>query len=907
MEIRFALGTMEGTSVEFGSLLRGHRVRLGWTQEELADRSGVSTHAISVLERGRRRPRPSSVLQLARALGLDEADRQQLIGLARENEPDSRQGEAPLSGPRCQLPADTRFFVGRDKEVGWLLGLAEPLSRGPVPAPPTVAAIAGMGGVGKSALAVHAAHRLRDGFPDGQLFIDLHGNTPGLDPLTPRDALGSLLRGLQVPAQAIPHGVQECAALYRERLADTRALVVLDNAASTGQVRPLLPGTGGCLVLITSRRRLTGLDEASLLDLGGLPDGEAVDLLRSVSGRGLTPTDAPAVQELITLCEQLPLAIRIVAARLRDRPALSMQVLAGQLRDEQGRLGRLKDDDRDLTAVFESSFKGLPETERQLFRLLGLVVGPDFDTYAAANLAATTTDLAEQSVDSLVRASLVSEQSPGRYRLHDLTRLYARSVLARSDRDEREAALARLLDYYQRVTQAADRFIRRHDRPGETPQAPSVTAGPEIQDEAEALAVLRAERPNLLATAAALATDEPSRLVALSGSVAAFLRQDGPWPDAVALHTQAVTQARELHDRLAEANSLHDLGRALFMMGDLPGATEAVERALTFYSELGDDLGEANALQERGRFTMATGDWETAGKDLSHALEIYRGMGNRLGEAFTLYELSRAGRLAGDGSEAVGLLAAAGDILELLGHRFGEAAVLLELGQLKRTAGVHAQALALLERAVVNFRLLGHRQATAVSLLEIARVHEDAGRHQPAGELAQRAVSLHRSLGDRQGEVTALWVLGRVQRGALKLSAAVDSQERALALSRELGYRLGEAGALNELGRLCTARGEYREAERLLQQALALHRSVGIPQGEAETLSSTGDLLAATGHPRDALTAYRQAARLAREINSAADEIRALQGAAKWESGPQAASDLRRLSELRERAGTEVG
>ncbi len=430
------------------------------------------------------------MLQLARALGLDEAERLQLIDAGREDELDSRQSETPSTGSRCQLPADTRFFVGRDKEVAWLLRLAEPPRKGlAASAPSEVAALAGMGGVGKSALAVHAAHRLRDRFPDGQLFIDLHGNTPGSEPLTTRDALGSLLRGLQVPVQAIPDDVQERAALYRERLADTRTLIVLDNASNTVQVRPLLPGTGGCLVLITSRRRLTGLDEARMLDLGGLSNGNAVDLLRSVSGRGFTPADVPAAHELVTLCEHLPLAIRIIAARLRDRPALTVQLLAAQLRDEHKRLGRLKDDDRDLTAVFESSYTGLPAAEQRLFRLLGLVAGPDFDATAAADLAATTAELAEQLVDSLVRAGLVSEQPSGRYRLHRLARLYARTVLARADHHERDAAPAHHLDDHQRVAHVAhvaDRFGRRHDRATEPLETPSAMPGPGIHDGAPA-------------------------------------------------------------------------------------------------------------------------------------------------------------------------------------------------------------------------------------------------------------------------------------------------------------------------------------------------------------------------------------------------------------------------------------
>ena len=328
-----------------------------------------------------------------------------------------------------QLPAAARHFTGRQDELETLVGVLGATGSDTV----VMSAINGMAGVGKTALAVQAAHRLSGQFPGGQLFIDLHGYSRAREPRTPGDALDWLLRALGVPAGRVPQDAEERAALYRQRLAGTRTLVVLDNAASEGQVRPLLPGSPGCVVLVTSRRRLKGLDEAHLLALDVLPLADAVALVRVVAGRGRVAADDPVLAEIAGLCGRLPLALRIAAALLSHRPAWPPGHLAGLLRDQRQRLGILSDGERDLGTAFGLSYRSLPGPAQRLFRSLWLVPGADFDAYAIAALTGTDPATATRLLEDLVDHNLLIQQAAGRYRLPDLIRLHVRA-LARYDR-----------------------------------------------------------------------------------------------------------------------------------------------------------------------------------------------------------------------------------------------------------------------------------------------------------------------------------------------------------------------------------------------------------------------------------------------------------------------------------------
>jgi len=784
-------------------------------------------------------------------------------------------------GPRFQLPADTRAFTGREDELGELIGLAKAAPTGTDAGMVVISAIDGMGGVGKTALAVHAAHRVREQFPNGQLFLDLRGYTTDLEPLSTGDALDWFLRSLGVPPQMIPQDLGERAAYYRDRLEGTRTLIILDNASSAAQVRPLLPGTPGCLVLVTSRKRLTGLDDASFLALDVLPEADAIALLHKVAGPDRIPAHHPAVVELVRLCGNMPLAIRITASRLRHHPALRIEDVVAQLRDETARLDQFQDEDRNLTAVFDLSYQGLAEAEQRLFLLLGQIPGPDFDAYAAANLAGLDHRTAEYLLESLLDQNLLTQHTPERYRFHDLIRVYARTRCATEPARERRAALDRLAEYYQHTANVADRHLARYTRPGR-PSALAPPAAPPLPDWASAMAWMRAERGNLIAAIAhASAQDQPPRAVALTAALASLLQQEGPWLQAAGLHQAAATAAHEHGDHLSEANALHDLGRVRYVTGDYPAATGLLERALAVYQQLAESQGEANARQDLGRVREMFGDY-AAGTEL-HELSLagFQSLGDRLGEANALSDLGRVTYLSGDLAAAIVLQERSLVVFQEIGHLHGEANAHYNLGRVLLSTGKIPEAADSLERALVIYRELGNRHGQANVLCDLGRVRLATGDLPAAADLLEQTLAIYQDLGSRLGEAYAIWDLGRVQFAAGDYPAADELYERSLAIHQALGNRNGIANAWHEMGRVRFATGDHAAAAELYEQALAIFRELGDPQGEAELLNSTGTLVAETDGPKEALALYRQALQCAREVGSPVDEARALDGAAR--------------------------
>jgi DNA-binding SARP family transcriptional activator/tetratricopeptide (TPR) repeat protein len=795
-----------------------------------------------------------------------------------------RAARAPGNDPRHQLPGDTRAFTGRARELEQLLALARKAPLGSDAGMVVISAIDGMAGIGKSALAVRAAHRLRGDFPDGQLFVDLHGHTPGIAPLTAAEALDGMLRSLGVSPQLIPQDLGERAAYYRDRLAGKRALILLDNAATSAQVRPLLPATPGCLVIVTSRRRLTGLDDAHSMALDTLSPTEAAALLHKAAGPGRIPQDHPAVAELVALCGHMPLAIRITGARLRHRRTLGIEDLVEHLRDEHSRLDQFKDQDRNLAAVFESSYSALLSAEQYLFRCLALVPGPEFDAFAAACLTGTDHRTAERLLESLLDQNLLIERAPGRYRFHDLVRLHARSLDTIDTPAERAAAVDRLYGYYQAAARAADRWLVRYTRPAADagPAAESSAMDlpdlPDLPNRAAAAAWMRTERDNLLAT---VAQAEPTRALALTEALAAFLQQDGYWRQAAALHQTAAARAREDDDRLREAGALLDCGRVTVMTGNYVLTAELLEQSVALYRALGSRQGEANARQDLGRVRYMTGRYADAGRQEEQALAVFRELGDLQGEANALCELARVRQATGDYLAGADLLERALTAFRELGDIQGEANSLCELGRARLVTGDVEQASYLLDRALVLYRDLGQRQGEANILQDLGRVRHLTGRWPEAVDLHKQALVIYRALGQRLGEANALWELGRARTATGDVPSASDLLERSLSLYQDLGQRQGEANALHELGRVRQATGHHAAASDLLDRALALFHDVGDPQGEAEVLNSMGTLALETDGPEQALSRYRQARDLAREVHSPYDEARALDGAGR--------------------------
>ncbi|MFE9470594.1 ATP-binding protein [Streptomyces griseofuscus] len=832
----------------FGELLRDCRLSAGWTQDELADRSGVSSHSISVLEAGRRQPRLSSVSRLAEALALDPRRREQLLAAARTVPAPPRPAVAPATarprpGAPCQLPYDTRLFTGRARELDQLLALARSAPAGSASGMVVISAIDGMGGVGKSALAIRAGHRARGQFPDGQLFVDLHGHTTGISPVMPADALDWLLRSLGVPPQQIPEDLSTRSALYRERLADTRTLIVLDNAANSAQVRPLLPGTPGCLVLITSRKRLTGLDDAHSLAVDVLPEADAVALLNEGAGPGRIPAGHPATAELVRLCGHLPLAIRIAAARLRHHRGLDPADLVDRLRDEHRRLAHLADEDRSLTAVFATSFTSLAPDEQDLLRLLGRFPGYDVDTCAVAALAGIDHRVAERLLESLLHHNLLLQRTPGRYLFHDLVGLYARSKAEEETGEtDPDAPLRRLAGYYQDTAARANAHLARRTRPGRRPEPAAPAALPVLTDRTKALAWMRSEHRNLLALLGHPAlVPLPSFTVSISADLAAFLLLEGHWGQAAALHRSAVAAAAAAGDRRGEADALCDLGRARHATGDYRAAAELYEEALAIHQKLGDGHGEANDLHELGRIRLLTGEIQEAAWLHERAVAAFRALGDRLGEARALCDLGRARHSSGDSPAAVEMTL----------------------------------------RVLALYRTMGDRRGEAAALHDLAYVLDDMGDRDGAGDFYQEALSIYEDLNSVQGVANTLRGLGRVRHAVGDHRAAAELHQRSLDTCRKAGSRHGEADSLLGLGRARDALGDSADAVGLYRQALALYQEIGSRVGETDALLALGALTERTADPRSALLLHQQALALARDTHSPLNEARALEGAAR--------------------------
>jgi tetratricopeptide (TPR) repeat protein/transcriptional regulator with XRE-family HTH domain len=830
--------------LEFAGLLRQLRAEALLTQEELAEAARLSPRSVSDLERGiNRTARKDTAVLLAGALGLAEPVRALFVAaaLGRGSAADvlaARQRVAGGTSPDTvpggaaaatrTLPRDLASFTGRQQELAGLVEAAA--GAGGVVG---IHAIGGMAGVGKTAFAVHAAHQLAPRFPGGQIFLPLHGHTPGQRPVDPADALASLLATAGVPAAQIPPGLQARMAVWRDRLAGQQLLLVLDDAASSEQVRPLLPGAGGSLVLVTSRRHLSALDDATAISLDILPPGQAAALLARLAGRdGLNPDD-PAVAEITRLCGYLPLAIAMVARQLHHHPAWTAAGRAAELAAAVDRLELMATENLSVAAAFDLSYADLTGEQQRLFRRLGLHPGADIDGYAAAALDGTGLGTARRGLEALYDQCLLTEPAAGRYRMHDLIRAHARALAGRVDPDQdRDQASERLLDYYQHTAARADALIAHQTRPGPAAAGGAMPAAvPVLAGQAQALAWARAERASLLACLDhATATGQHARVIALTAALAGLLRSDGPWAEAITRHTAAVQAARQLGDRLGQANALHDLGPVRWLTGDDPAAAWVLEQALGIYRGLGDRLGQANTLYDLGFARFLTDDYPAAAQLLEQALGIYRDLGDRLGQANALNELGAERVATGDYPAAAQVLEQALGIFRDLGYQLGQARALHSLGDVRVATGDYPAAAQVVEQALGIFRDLGYQLGEAQALNQLGAVRLATGDYMAVAQVLERALGIFRDLGDRGGEAEALNETGTLHRVSGDLAHAEGCHRQALDLARAIASAWIEAHALVGLGRCALAAGRPDEAAGRLRQALEIFQRIGAPE-----------------------------------------------------------------------------
>lgn len=650
----------------------------------------------------------------------------------------------------AQLPAAASDFTGRAEQLDVLHQLS--VSSHAV----VIASVAGMAGVGKTALAVHTAHQIADRYPDGQLFLDLHGYTQGIAPVEPGEALDRMLRALDVPEAQIPAGLDERAALYRTRLADARVLIVLDNASAEAQVAPLLPGAPGSLVLITSRRRLAGLDHTHVLSLDMLPVPDAVTLLTRTAGDGRLRDQPPhLLVELVELCGRLPLAIRIAAARLRSHPTWQLSHLIERLRDKRQRLGELEAGQRSVAAALTVSYDQLHPDQQHAYRLLGLHPGPDIDSYAAAALFDSTPPYAARLLDQLHETHMLLELVPGRYRFHDLLRSHARGRTEAEDSvTDRRTAVCRLIVWYVHAAEAARKVLDPHRvRRLRLPSLPDTCELPEFRDYEHALAWFEAERATLIAIVDA-ATDSGLLDVAwqLPWVLLSYFYRRSLWDDWISCYQRGLDAALASADRYGEGVMYTGLGVAHSDLRKYTTAIDYHERAHAIFEDLGDPHGQAWNLNNLGVIYVELNRLNEAADCFQRAMPMFRDTGEAQGEAICLNNLGDTARRLGQLDTAIEHLKRALGVQRRADDRAGFQYTLHSLGDVHHDIGHYEQAVQYYHEAVATTHALGDQRKLARSLSQLARTLDTVGDINAARQYRQQALEILETLGDDQAD-----------------------------------------------------------------------------------------------------------------------------------------------------------
>ncbi|WP_433688623.1 AfsR/SARP family transcriptional regulator [Micromonospora carbonacea] len=768
-------------------------------------RTGRRAEALETYRRGR--AATVAELGLEPGRGLRELHRRILDGDPLLDAAEHAPAASPPAPPAAQLPMDVADFVGRHDLASRLAALlAAPPAGGPAAdagqaAAPPVVVVSGAAGSGKTTLAVHVAHLVRDRFGDGQLFVDLRG---GGEPHDPSTVLGRFLHALGEDPRAVPADTDERAALFRARTAGRRLLVVLDNAAGENQLRPLLPAEPGCAVLVTARRRLTALPGAHHVDLGVFAADEAVDLLRHAIGDGRVAAEHADCLRVAERCGYLPLAIRIAGARLAARPHWPVAKLAGQLADERARLDVLRTGDLAVRSSLATSYHELDPTERRLLRLLGGVDLPRVPGWAAAALLDRSPAEGEELTERLVEARLVDADGGG-YRLHDLVRAYARELLdADGAPGERTAALGRLTGGWLTLADEAYRRTGGGFRRGVAGAAPRWSRWTAAERDAvlgDPVAWFEASRGMLVGTvrrAAAAGLVEPAwNLANTLGRLFELREHLDDWAGATTAALDACVAADADAGR---AWLLRSLGERHLNLDRLDDALACFDAALARFEQLGERRGQALALRAAGTaYRLQRRDAEAMAA-LSRAKAITVELGDRAGQAQVLFGVGAAHRVAGRPGPAEAAFRQALAIFGELGDRFGEAYTSTSLALVLGGRGADADAEALLARALGLCRELGYRRGEAISLGHLGELHLRTGAHERAVAELTEAVAGAREVGDGIGELIALRRLGAAYLALGRLPAARSALRYCLALCREHGEDGERERALRLLG-----------------------------------------------------------------------------------------------------------
>lgn len=823
-EAELACGLHEAVLAELTDLVREHplRERLHGLLMTGLYRAGRRSEALEAY----RAARQALVSELGLEPGPELRELQSRILADDLPEPEPAPTQDRQEVP-AQLPVEVRGFVGREAELAELDRVLA------TEAPVVITTVAGTAGVGKTALAVHWAHRRRDRFTDGQLYVDLRGYGPD-EPVSPADALAGFLRALGLDGAAIPEDLGERAARFRTLVDQRRILILLDNARTVDQVRPLLPAGSSCRTLVTSRDSLAGLVArygAHRLDLDRLPAADAVELVHDLLG-ARADAEPEAVGALAERCARLPLALRIAAELVRSRPGQAIGELAGELADRQDALDLLDADDDPHTAVravFSWSYQRLDPAVARMFRLLGVHHGHDVDAYALAAMAGAGLRETRRALDVLVRAHLVDQPSAGRYQPHDLLRAYAAELAAGTD--DVTAALTRLCDYYVGTASAAMDFIAPHEAKRRPKVAVPDAETPVFTAYDAALGWLDRERANLLATTL---HGEPAHVIRVSGTVWRYLNSGGYHDDAVPLHTRALHAAQALRDVPAEANARRVLGAAAIRVGLTAQAVDHLDRALLLYRQVGDRSLQAATLNNIGVAIWREGELAEAADRFREASALYQELGDQRMLAPATSNLARLLYVLGRYDEAFGLFEQALTIARDNADRAGEASALCGLAEVNAEKGLHQQTMEYAQLALTVARDGGHRplEGTARRLIGVA--HHQAGDDEQALRHLGAALGIARATGDTDQIAAALNRLATTHVAAGNPTAALHFYRQAM---EESGDDIPEERAHTHmgLGDVHAALGDHEQAAEHWRQGLSIYRRLGMPQVDAAT------------------------------------------------------------------------
>jgi DNA-binding SARP family transcriptional activator/tetratricopeptide (TPR) repeat protein len=762
---------------------------------------------------------------------------------------DRRPGRPP--GPDT-LPPETVELVGRAEEIALLTS-----EHGDTP---RVGVIEGMPGVGKTALAVHAARVVAAQYPDGMFYLNFHTHDPGRPSLDAAEALHRLLRMMTAPTTPIPDSTGERAALWRAQLSRRRAVVILDDAARHDQIRPLLPTAGRCLILITTRRRLPDLEGARALTLDVLSVDDAITLFRRIAGTGRAH-DEDDVATAVQLCGRLPLAIQLTAGRLAQDYPPRLADLVEELSQSPARLGGAGAASPELISAFDLSYRALEPDHQRLFRLLGVSPCAHVSLLAAAALGGGTLAEAEKALAALLDHHLLARAPAGQFRFHDLIRGYAAVRAAREDPEpEQRQAAGRLLDYYLYAADQADRVLLpfRRRMPVSVTHPPA--ASPALRTQEDAAAWLESEWRNILQAAQHAGRHEWQQKCAdLIHALAGFVEIRAYWDEAIAAHTLALRACRDLVDPARTAQASLELSEVCQQTGRHEETLSLAEDAAAIYRTLADQRGEADALDQAGMAHQRAARSREALAYFHEARILYRGAANQQGVANTLSHSGIACWHLGRYPDAMAHLREALWLYRDVGDRRGEAKTLNNLGRMQLYFGYHRDALEGYQKSLEIFSEIGGAQNEAILYHNIGSVYHYKGSYEEGLAAYRRALAIYRGIGDLPDEADVLNDIGAIYQSAECYDEALIYHQKARMIAEEIGNLSQQVIALRRIADVRRGSGRYGEAFDHYQTALRVAREIGDPYEEAKILEGIAETTLSTQRPHAARIVFRQA------------------------------------------------